>query len=59
MGPEPFLGIIRTALINAGCFVRTLQYNHSDDSGGILRVTTDDDRIYSVHFDLSENQNPG
>ena len=51
--PESFLDILNRALINAECHVRTLHFNERYDSG-IVRVTTDDELVYSIHFNPSE-----
>jgi len=54
---ETMLDLLTRGLQDQGCFVRPMHYAHGDDSG-ILRVTTDDDRIFSIHFNPAENQNP-
>ncbi len=46
---ETMLDLLTRGLQDQGCFVRPMQYTPKEDSG-ILRVTTDDDRMYSVHF---------
>lgn len=51
---HPFHSILAVALQNAGCSVQTVIHQCADDSG-ILRVVADG-RVYSVHFDPSENE---
>ena len=46
---DEFHLLLIRALQDAGCFVRTLQVD-SDGGSGLLRVTSPDDRIHSVHF---------
>jgi len=43
------LDLLTISLQDAGCFARVIHYDTEKDSG-ILRVTTDDERVYSVHF---------
>jgi len=49
---QPFDQLLILSLQDAGCFVRSLQMD-SDGDSGILRVTTDDERIYSIHFNAA------
>ena len=48
---DRMIDLLRRGLEDQGCFVRPMQYTNEDDSGA-LRVTTDDDRVFSVHFHL-------
>ena len=48
---DSMIDILRRGLEDQGCFVRTMQYTNEEDSGA-LRVTTDDDRVFSVHFHM-------
>ena len=51
-GPmDSMIDILRRGLEDQGCFVRPMQYTNEEDSGA-LRVTTDDDRVFSVHFHM-------
>ena len=46
---ETMIDLLRRGLEDQGCFVRPMQYAHEEDSG-CLRVSTDDNRVFSVHF---------
>ena len=48
---DSMIDILRRGLEDQGCFVRPMQYTNEEDSGA-LRVTTDDDRVFSVHFHM-------
>lgn len=46
---QPFSEFLILALIQSGLNVRTMQLDPDKDSG-LLRVTMDDGRVYSIHF---------
>jgi hypothetical protein len=44
---------LAAGLIDQGCFCRIMQVDPDGDSG-VMRVTTSDDRVYSIHFNPAE-----
>ena len=46
---ETMIDLLRRGLEDQGCFVRPMQYINEEDSG-CLRVSTGDNRVFSVHF---------
>lgn len=51
---QPFGELLVLSLNDAGCQTRVWQMD-GDGESGILRVQTDDGRVYSIHFNPSES----